>query len=470
MPKPYVAIVGRPNVGKSTLFNRLIGERRAVISDIPGTTRDRIIAEAEWNERTFVVVDTGGIEVLPSSVDAGRRPGPESPLLEDSAQFIPLIRAQAEQAIAEADLILFLTDAATGLTGADQEVADLLRRSEKPVLLVANKTDSDRREQQAYEFYELGFDEVHTISALHGRGVADLLDIVVERLPPKEPEPEIAEDAVRIAILGRPNVGKSSLLNRLLGEERAIVSPVAGTTRDTLDTEMLWEDQRVILIDTAGIRRRGKIEVGVEKYSVLRAVKATERADIALLLIDAVEGITAQDTHIAGIIAEQGVSVVVLVNKWDAVAVEVRQDGVAFEAVVRESLKFMPYIPVLFISALTGLRVNRVIPTALEVAAARYERIPTGELNDTLQRAVAEHAPPSIQGRKLKLYYASQVGVSPPTFALSVNDPALVHFSYQRYLENRIREIYAFPGTPIRVVFRAHKKDKKERASRSRRR
>lgn len=470
MPKPYVAIVGRPNVGKSTLFNRLIGERRAVISDIPGTTRDRIIAEAEWNERTFVVVDTGGIEVLPSSVDAGRRPGPESPLLEDSAQFIPLIRAQAEQAIAEADLILFLTDAATGLTGADQEVADLLRRSEKPVLLVANKTDSDRREQQAYEFYELGFDEVHTISALHGRGVADLLDIVVERLPPEEPEPEIAEDAVRIAILGRPNVGKSSLLNRLLGEERAIVSPVAGTTRDTLDTEMLWEDQRVILIDTAGIRRRGKIEVGVEKYSVLRAVKATERADIALLLIDAVEGITAQDTHIAGIIAEQGVSVVVLVNKWDAVAVEVRQDGVAFEAVVRESLKFMPYIPVLFISALTGLRVNRVIPTALEVAAARYERIPTGELNDTLQRAVAEHAPPSIQGRKLKLYYASQVGVSPPTFALSVNDPALVHFSYQRYLENRIREIYAFPGTPIRVVFRAHKKDKKERASRSRRR
>ncbi len=470
MPKPYVAIVGRPNVGKSTLFNRLIGERRAVISDIPGTTRDRIIAEAEWNERTFVVVDTGGIEVLPSSVDAGRRPGPESPLLEDSAQFIPLIRAQAEQAIAEADLILFLTDAATGLTGADQEVADLLRRSEKPVLLVANKTDSDRREQQAYEFYELGFDEVHTISALHGRGVADLLDIVVERLPPEEPEPEIAEDAVRIAILGRPNVGKSSLLNRLLGEERAIVSPIAGTTRDTLDTEMLWENQRVILIDTAGIRRRGKIEVGVEKYSVLRAVKATERADIALLLIDAVEGITAQDTHIAGIIAEQGVSVVVLVNKWDTVTAEVRQDGVAFEAVVRESLKFMPYIPVLFISALTGLRVNRVIPTALEVAAARYERIPTGELNDTLQRAVAEHAPPSIQGRKLKLYYASQVGIAPPTFALSVNDPALVHFSYQRYLENRIREIYAFPGTPIRVVFRAHKKDKKERASRSRRR
>ncbi|MDX9956520.1 MAG: ribosome biogenesis GTPase Der, partial [Anaerolineae bacterium] len=293
MPKPYVAIVGRPNVGKSTLFNRLIGERRAVVSDIPGTTRDRIITETEWNDRAFVLVDTGGIEVLPSTVDAGRRPGPESPLLEDSAAFIPLIRAQAEQAIAEADIVLFLTDASTGLTGADQEVADLLRRSTKPVLLVANKADSERREQQAYEFYELGFDEVYTISALHGRGVADLLDTIVDLLPPEATEPEVAEDTVRIAILGRPNVGKSSLLNRLLGEERAIVSPVAGTTRDTLDTEMLWEGQRITLIDTAGIRRRGKIEVGVEKYSVLRAVKATERADIALLLIDAVEGITA---------------------------------------------------------------------------------------------------------------------------------------------------------------------------------
>ncbi len=462
MSKPYVAIVGRPNVGKSTLFNRLIGERRAVVSDIPGTTRDRIITETEWNERTFMLVDTGGIEVLPSSVDAGRRPGPESPLLEDSAAFIPLIRAQAEQAIAEADVVLFLTDASTGLTGADQEVAELLRRTDKPVLLVANKADSDRREQQAYEFYELGFDEVYTISALHGRGVADLLDVIVNLLPPEEAEPVVEEDAVRIAILGRPNVGKSSLLNRLLGEERAIVSPVAGTTRDTLDTEMLWEGQRVILIDTAGIRRRGKIEAGVEKYSVLRAVKATERADIALLLIDAVEGIAAQDTHIAGIIAEQGVSVVVVVNKWDAVASEVRRDVADFEAKVREGLKFMPYIPVLFISALTGLRVDRVIPTALEVAAARYERIPAGALNDALQRALVEHAPPSVQGRKLKLYYANQAGVAPPTFALSVNDPGLVHFSYQRYLENRIRELCAFPGTPIRVVFRAHKKGKDE--------
>lgn len=459
MSKPYVAIVGRPNVGKSTLFNRLLGERRAVVSDIPGTTRDRIITEAEWNDRTFVIVDTGGIEVLPSSVEAGRRPGPESPLLEDSTAYIPLIRAQAEQAIAEADVVLFLTDATTGLTGADQEVADMLRRTDKPVLLVANKADSDRREQQAYEFYELGFDEVHTISALHGRGVADLLDVIVDLLPPEEPEPAEDNDVVRIAILGRPNVGKSSLLNVLLGEERAIVSPVAGTTRDTLDTEMLWEGQRVILIDTAGIRRRGKIEAGVEKFSVLRAVKATERADVALLLIDAVEGITAQDTHIAGLIAEQGVSVVVVVNKWDAVTPETRRDIAGFESTVRDGLKFMPYIPVLYISALTGLRVGRVLPAALEVAAARYERIPTGNLNDDLQRALIQHSPPSVQGRKLKLFYASQVGVAPPTFALSVNDPALVHFSYQRYLENRIREIYAFPGTPIRVVFRAHKKD-----------
>lgn len=463
MSKPYVAIVGRPNVGKSTFFNRLIGQRRAVVSDIPGTTRDRIIAEAEWNGRTFMLVDTGGIEVLPSTVEAGRRPGPETPLLEDSAAFIPLIRAQAEQAIAEADVVLFLTDASTGLTAADQEVAELLRRTDKPVLLVANKTDSDRREQQAYEFYELGFDEVHTISALHGRGVADLLDLIVKLLPPEELEPAPAEDAVRIAILGRPNVGKSSLLNRLVGEERAIVSPVAGTTRDMLDTEILWEGQRVILVDTAGIRRRGKIEAGVEKYSVLRAAKATERADVALLLIDAVEGITAQDLHIAGLIAEQGVSAVVLVNKWDAVPPAARRETAEFEAQVREDLKFMPYIPVLFISALTGLRVERVLPTALQVAAARYERIPTGELNDTLQRALVEHAPASVQGRKLKIYYASQVGVAPPTFALSVNDPTLVHFSYQRYLENRIRAIYAFPGTPIRLVFRAHKKEKDAR-------
>ncbi len=458
MVKSYVAIVGRPNVGKSTLFNRIVGTRRAVVSDIPGTTRDRIIDDAEWNNRTFTVVDTGGIEILPDTVTAGRRPGPESPLLEDSAQFIPLIRAQAEQAIEEADLILFLTDAITGPTGADREIAELLRRSNKPVLLVANKADNERRELEAVEFYELGLGDVHPISAIHGKGVADLLDEVVELLPEAPAKEEYDEEIPRLAILGRPNVGKSSLLNRLLGEERAIVSPVSGTTRDALDTVLTWEGQPLILIDTAGIRRRGRIEPGVEKYSVLRALKATERADVALLLLDAVEGNTSQDAHIAGIIAEQGVSVVALVNKWDAVSDEVKLDRAKREEQVRDDLKFMPYIPVLFISALTGSRVNRVIPTALEVMQARYQRIPNGPLNDMFQKAFLKHAPPSKFGRKLRLYYATQAGVAPPTFILFVNDPQLMHFSYQRYLENAIRDVYPFPGTPIRLVLRSYEK------------
>jgi len=465
MKKSYVAIVGRPNVGKSTLFNRIVGERRAVVSDIPGTTRDRIIDEAEWNDRTFTVVDTGGIEILPDSVTQGRRPGPDEPLLEDSAQFIPLIRAQAQQAIEEADLILFLTDTASGLTGADQEIADLLRRTEKPVLLVANKADNERRRQEALEFYELGLGDVHPVSAIHGVGVGDLLDKVVALLPePADAEEEEDTEIPRIAILGRPNVGKSSLLNQLLGEERAIVSPVAGTTRDALDTMVTWDDEKVILIDTAGIRRRGKIDRGVEKYSVLRALKAVERADVALLLIDATEGSTAQDIHIAGIIAEQGVSVVILVNKWDAVDPEVKKNRVLVEAQVRDDLKFMPFIPVLFISALTGSRVHQVIPTAFDVIHARYQRIPTGALNDVLQQAIVEHAPPSKHGRKMKLYYATQAGIAPPTFILFVNDPRLVHFSYQRYLENRIREVYSFIGTPIRIVLRGH--DRKEKRKR----
>ncbi len=457
MPKPHVAIVGRPNVGKSTLFNRLIGRRHAVVSDIPGTTRDRLIGEAEWEGRAFHVVDTGGIEILPPTVEAGRRPTPQKPLLEDSAAFIPLIREQAQQAIQEADVILFLTDAATGLTGADREVADLLRQSRKPVLLVVNKADNPRREQEALEFYELGFEELFTISAIHGIGVGDLLDRVIELLPPEADEEEETA-AAHIAIVGRPNVGKSSLLNRLIGEERAIVSPVAGTTRDAVDTALDWEGQRIILIDTAGVRRRGKIAPGVEKYSVLRTLKALERADVALMMIDATEGITAQDTHIAGQVIEAGVSAVVLINKWDAVPEERKREGLRFEAEVREALKFLPYVPVLFISARTGLHVNKIIPTALEVVEARYQRIPTGPLNDLIRNALAEHAPPSKRGKRLKIYYATQAGVAPPTFVFFVNDPELVHFSYRRYLENRIRELYPFPGTPIRLLFRGHEK------------
>ncbi|MBN1487877.1 MAG: ribosome biogenesis GTPase Der [Anaerolineae bacterium] len=460
MPKPLVAIVGRPNVGKSTLFNRIIGERRAVVSEIPGTTRDRVIAETEWEGRQFLVADTGGIEVQPPTVTAGRRPDQREVLLEDSAEFIPLIREQAEQAIGEADVVLFLTDVISGLTGADREVADILRRTTKPVLLVVNKADNQRRDQEAFEFYELGMGEILPISAIHGHGVGELLDKVVEILPEETASTESDEEVLRIAILGRPNVGKSSLLNQLIGEKRAIVSPVAGTTRDALDTEFEWEGQKIVLIDTAGIRRRGKIEQGIEKYSVLRSARSLQRADVALLMLDALDGdVTAQDAHIGGMIAEQGVSAVILVNKWDVADRELKQNRLEYEKKIRYDLKFMPYVPVLFISALTGSRTNQVLPTALEVAQARYQRIPTGTLNDMIHQAFAEHAPPSKRGKRLKVYYVTQAEVAPPMFILFVNDPELVHFSYQRYLENRIRELFPFPGTPIRMTFRGHQKD-----------
>lgn len=456
MPRSLVAIVGRPNVGKSTLFNRIVGERRAVVSDIPGTTRDRVMAEAEWQDTAFFVVDTGGIEIQTPGVDKGQSAAQAQPLLEDSAAYIHLIRAQAEIAIQEADLILFLTDAITGLTGADQQVAELLRRTDKPVLLVVNKVDNEAREQDAYEFYELGMGEVYPVSAIHGTGVGDLLDVVVDMLPPTENDNDLDEDTVRIAILGRPNVGKSSLLNTFLGEERAIVSPVAGTTRDSIDTEMLWEGRRIILIDTAGIRRRGKVDAGVEKWSVLRSTRALQRADAALLLIDAVEGITAQDTHIAGIISEEGVSAIVVVNKWDAVDPEMRRKRQEVEDQIREDLKFLNYVPILFASALTGYGVNQILPAALEVIEARYQRLPTGQLNDIVSRALVLHAPPSKRGKRLRIYFVTQPEVAPPHFVFFVNDTQLAHFSYQRYLENSIREAFPFPGTPIRMSFRGH--------------
>ncbi len=464
MPKPLVAIVGRPNVGKSTLFNRIIEERQAVVSEVPGTTRDRIVAEADWNGKAFLVVDTGGIEILPATVESGQRALDEQPLLVDSEAFIPLIRAQAELAIQEADLILFVTDTQDGLTAPDREVADLLRRSKKPVLVVANKAESAAREQTAYEFYELGLGEVFSVSAIHGSGVGDLLDVVVEALPWKEDEDLGEEEAIRIAILGRPNVGKSSLLNRLLGQERAIVSPVAGTTRDTLDTPMEWEGQKIVLIDTAGIRRRGKIEGGVEKWSVLRTARALQRTDLALLLIDAADGVTAQDAHIAGMIVDEGVSVVVLVNKWDAVDPELRRHRADMEAHLREELKFVSHVPVLFISALTGLNVNQVLPTAQDVVEARYQRLPAAQLNDLVQQALIEHAPPSKGGRRLRIFYVDQTGVAPPQFVFYVDNPKLVHFSYQRYLENCIRAVYPFPGTPILMTFRSHRAGRDERS------
>ena len=456
MTTPIVALVGRPNVGKSTLFNRIVGQRIAVVHEEPGTTRDRLHAQAEWNGVIFTVVDTGGIEVLPETVSAGKRPGPDRVLTQDSAPYIPLIRTQAEQAIADADAVIFITDAASGMTAADEEVADILRHARCPVFLAANKTDNERLRQDALEFYILGLEEVYPISALHGTGVADLLDDVVEALP--STEAEVEEDAnqdsrIKIAIVGRPNVGKSSLLNKLLGEERAIVSPIAGTTRDAIDTHLDWEGTPITLIDTAGVRRRGKIEQGVERYSVLRALKAIQRADVALLVIDGVDGVTAQDTHVASLILEEWASVVVLVNKWDAVEKD-SYTMIEYTKWVRQTLKFLDYVPVLYISALTGQRVHKVIPTALTVQEARFKRIPTGELNRLVQDALTRHSPPSKRGRRLKVYYASQPGVDPPTFVFHVNDTELVHFGYERYLENQLRKAYEFTGTPLRLVFK----------------
>jgi GTP-binding protein len=451
MSKPIVALVGRPNVGKSTLFNRIAGERIAVVDGRPGTTRDRLHASAEWNGVAFTVVDTGGIEVLPEAVTAGKRPGPARVLAQDSAPYISPMRSQAEQAVQEADVVVFVTDAATGLTAADKEVADILHRAHCPVFLAANKADNPRLSQDALEFYALGLGEVYPVSALHGRGVADLLDELVEALPPAQPEVE--DETVKIAIVGRPNVGKSSLLNRLLGEERAIVSPIPGTTRDAIDTYLEWEGTSITLIDTAGIRRRGKIGPGVEHYSVLRAIRAIERADVALLVIDGSEGITAQDTHVASLILQEWASVVVLVNKWDVV--EKDADTMAqYTQWVRETLRFLDYVPVLFISALTGQRVNQVLPAALAVQEARFRRVPDGELTQLTQDALARHAPPSKRGRRLKVYSVGQVGVAPPTFVFHVSDPELLHFSYERYLENRLRKAYEFPGTPLRLLFR----------------
>ncbi len=464
-----VCLVGRPNVGKSTLFNRIVGQRIAVVHKDPGTTRDRLYAEAEWNGLPFTVIDTGGLELLPETVESGRRPGPERVLVQDSAPYVALMRGQAEVAVEEADAVIFLTDTISGLTAGDQEVAQVLRKAKCPVFLAANKADNERLEHEAMEFYALGLGEVHPISALHGRGVADLLDAVVDALRETAPGPQVgraeaeaAEKRVELTIVGRPNVGKSSLLNRLLGEERVIVSHVPGTTRDAVDTFLEWEGTPITLVDTAGIRRRGKVAQGVEYYSVLRALRALRRADVGLLVIDGWEGVRGQDTHIAGAILKQWASVVVLINKWDLV--ERDPDTVTeYTRWVRHALRFLDYVPILFISALTGEGVHRVLPTALEVWQARFDRIPTSELNRIVQDALARHAPPSKRGRRLKIYYASQPEVDPPTFVFHVNDPDLVHFSYERYLENRLREAHEFPGTPVRLLFRPRKRPRSER-------
>ncbi len=452
MRKPLVALVGRPNVGKSTLFNRLAGERLAVVHETPGTTRDRLQADAEWNGVTFTVVDTGGIEVYQP-----RGARDTSPLAEGSAGYVPLIRAQAEAAIADADVIVMLVDAVSGVTAADEEVAEILRQAQKPVLVAANRVDNLARAQDALEFYALGAGEVFPISALHGTGTGDLLDAVVAALPVHMPEADEEDESIKIAIVGRPNVGKSSLLNKLLGEERAIVSPIPGTTRDALDTRLTWEGLPITLIDTAGIRRRGRIAPGIEKYSVLRALKAIQRADVALLLIDAVDHLTAQDAHVAGMILDEYKSAVLVVNKWDAIE-KTDQTMNEYTRRIRDELDFLSYAPILFISARTGQRVGEVLPTAVRVQEERVVRVPTAEMNRIVREATAKQAPPTHGGRQLKIYYASQVRVDPPTFLFHVNDRRLLHFSYARFLENQIRARYPYTGTPIRLSFRERKR------------
>ncbi len=456
MSKPVVALVGRPNVGKSTLFNRLAGERLAIVDDVPGTTRDRILAESEWSGIYFDVMDTGGID--PTH-------GGDTPLSIGSADFITDIKTQAQIAIEQADVVIFLTDGGSGPTAPDREVAQILRRSQKkledgsfwpPIYLVVNKCENEERRAAATEFYELGLGEPFPISAIHGVNVGDLLDMVVKAFPETDADPD---DSVKIAIVGKPNAGKSSLLNKLVGQERSIVSPIAGTTRDAVDTQLEFEGVSLTLIDTAGIRRRGKIDPGVERYSVVRAHKAIERADVALLMIDAEAGITAQDLHIAGYILDAWKSTIVLVNKWDTIEKDTYTMNYYTEKILNE-LNFMPYVPLLFISAKTGQRVDKVLPLALQIQEARLRRIPTSKLNRILRDAQDAHPAPSQAGKQLKLYYSTQVRSDPPTFLVYVNDPKLMHFTYRRFLENRIRDAFEFPGTPIRIVLKG-KKEKK---------
>jgi len=451
MRQPIVALVGRPNVGKSTLFNRLAGERIAIVEDVPGTTRDRLYASAEWTNRPFLLVDTGGLDIAATEKAPQKAQQPEL-LGISSREYVREIREQAELAIEEADVVVFVVDARDGVTSADQDVADVLRRSGRPVVLAANKSDNESRRQAALDFYELGLGEPYPISSLHGTGTGDLLDAVVALLP--ESEEELASDAIKIAIVGRPNVGKSSLLNALLGQERSIVSAVPGTTRDAIDTQLEWDGQQITVIDTAGIRRRGKVEPGIEKYSVLRALNAIQRADVVFLVIDALAGVTSQDTHVANFILEARKSVVVVVNKWDAVPEKTGATMSEHANEIRERLNFMDYVPIEFVSALKRQRIDRLLPTALEVAAERVFRVATGELNRLLRDAMAAFPAPSSKGKPLRFLFATQAEIAPPTFVLFVNDPELIHFSYERFLENRIREVHPFKGTPIRLQFR----------------
>ena len=455
MQKPVVAIVGRPNVGKSTLFNRLAERRMAIVDDIPGTTRDRLSTEVEWTGTVFDIIDTGGLD--PTQVGPGKG---QKPLSIGSHQFIDQIRSQAEIAIGEADAILFVVDGQSGITPADREITDSLRKAQKikdgqlypPILLVVNKCESEEAKQNSVQFYELGFKEIHIISAIHGSATGDMLDSLVEILPESGEEEE--DTSVKIAIVGKPNVGKSSLLNKIIGEDRVIVSNIPGTTRDAIDTRLVYNDTPITIIDTAGIRKRGSIAPGVEKFSVLRAMKSIERSDVALLVVDAYEGIKSQDTHIAGYILDEWKSVVVIINKWDLIEKDTHTMA-EFTNYIRYELNFMDYVPILFISALSGKRVDKVLPLALQVQEERMSRLSTSQVNKIVQRAQDKHPSPSKAGKHFKIYYGSQVRNDPPTFLLHVNNPKLSHFTYLRYIENQIREQAPFLGTPIKIILRA---------------
>jgi GTPase len=466
---PVVAIVGRPNVGKSTLFNRIVGERTAIVEDRARTTRDRLYGDAEWNGRTFLLVDTGGLEV-----------DPDDPIEAK-------VQVQARLAIAEADVIVFVVDAIAGPTPADLDATELLRRAGTRVLLAVNKSDNPSRELDAAEFWQLGFETTMPIAANHGRGVADLLDEIVLALPPALPEPEprraprdllfeeiepgesggepeLPEDELldeaamtpKLALVGRPNVGKSSLLNALLGQERTIVSDTPGTTRDSIDTRLTWGRGELVLIDTAGIKRRGKVASGsaAERFSTIRSLKAIERADVAVLLIDGIDGLTAQDAHIAGYVVEEGRGLVVAVNKWDAVEDKTGKTFDQYVTWIRADAPFLDFAPVVSLSAKTGQRVERALELAVDVWSEWRRRIPTGELNRIITAAIARQDPPVTHGRRPKIFYATQASVAPPTFVFFARDAAQVHFSYQRYLENQLREAFGFLGTPLRLVFR----------------
>jgi len=432
MNKPIVAIVGRPNTGKSTLLNRIAGKPLAITEDRPGTTRDRNMADVSWGKTEFTLVDTGGLEIKPSTrIEKG-------------------VKKQIETAIEEADVIIDLVDAKAGLTPADYEVADLLRKANKPVVLAANKADNAKLETAALEFYELGLGEPMAISAHHGRNVAELLDKIIELLPEQEPAEPSTED-IKVAIVGRPNVGKSMLLNALVGGERAIVDETPGTTRDAVDTRFDFNRQSVLMIDTAGIRRRGRIQGGVEKYSVLRSMKAIDRADVALLVLDGSDKAVAQDAHIAGYINDAGKGMIIIVNKSDLMQ---KTDIAGWNRLIKNELKFASYAPILYTSAKTGRGVGEIMPKVSEVQGERRKRPTTAMVNTVIQQAAAAHIRPRIHGQQLKIFYATQAEINPPTFVFFTNNAKIIHFSYKRYLENQLRQAFGFSGTPIRMVFK----------------